>query len=95
MSNGHVEREIKIENAKYMRVKIQKYDLEDRYDFLSIKNGNLKDEILEKVSGNGENYVTDYIEGDFLKILFTSDHSVEKWGFRIEEVEYNEEDASL
>jgi thermitase len=71
--------------AKYMRLKIAKYDTEKNYDFIEVANG--RGEISEKVSGSGENYVTEYIEGDTLTVTFRTDRSQTRWGFVVEEYE--------
>ncbi len=71
--------------AKYMRVRIKKYDTEARYDYIEVVDS--KGNSIEKVSGEGQNYETDYVEGDSLTIRFVSDRSVSKWGFEIEQVD--------
>jgi hypothetical protein len=43
--------------------------------------------VVEKVSGKGANYTTDYIEGDSFTLEFTSDSSDNRWGARIKEVQ--------
>lgn len=82
----NVKREINIPGAKYMRVIIAKYDLEQGYDFVKIIDGN--GVIIENISGAGENYLSDYVEGENLTINFTSDRSFNKWGFKIEAIEF-------
>lgn len=74
-----------IPGAKYMRLKVKKYDLEARYDFLEVANGSRA--VVEKVSGTGDNYVSDYVEGDTMVVTFKSDRSVNKWGFEVTEIE--------
>ncbi|MDO9181556.1 MAG: S8 family serine peptidase [Bacteriovorax sp.] len=71
--------------AKYIRVKVAKYDLESGYDYVRIADG--AGNTLEKVSGTGENYTSDFIEGDTVEMNFASDRSINKWGFKILEVE--------
>ena len=75
-----------VPGAKFIRVKIKKFELENRYDTLSIKDstGN----VVEKVSGAGEDYYTEYVEGESVTIDFKSDRSVTKWGYQIEEIQY-------
>ncbi len=71
--------------AKFIRVKVAKYDLETGYDYVRVADH--MGMTLEKVSGMGDDYTTDYIEGDYLQLDFISDRSINKWGFKIEEVE--------
>lgn len=74
-----------IEGAKYIRVKVAKYDLESGYDYLRIsdKNG----ATVEKLSGAGTGYTSEYIEGDSVVLDFVSDRSINKWGFEVSELE--------
>lgn len=83
--NSNVSRTITVPGAKYIRVKFAKYELEQGYDYVRLadKNG----AAVEKVSGAGENYVTEYIEGDTVQLNFVSDRSINKWGFKVEQVE--------
>jgi len=78
-------REIHVEGARFIRVKVARYDLEAGYDFMKIRNQARAE--IESFSGVGTAYVTDYMEGDTAVVEFTSDSSVNKWGFLIEEVE--------
>lgn len=78
-------REVKIEGAKFMRAKVTKYELERNYDFLRVRNGSRAE--IEKISGTGESYYTDYVEGETMIMEFTSDTSVAKWGFLVEEIQ--------
>jgi len=77
---------ITIPGAKFIRVVIKKYEIENRYDLLHIIDGN--GNTIQSVSGAGDNYETEYVEGDSLELKFQSDASVTKWGFVIEEVQY-------
>lgn len=77
---------INIPGAKYIRVIIEKYDLENNYDFLKILDGS--DEVVESITGASDNYTSDYVDGDTLKLEFTSDSSMGKWGFKITDVQY-------
>ena len=70
--------------AKYVKFVIEKYDTEAGYDNLTIKDA--KGVVVEKLSGKGENYQTDYAETDSLTIEFTSDSSQTRWGVVIREV---------
>lgn len=83
--NANETRTITVPGAKYLRVKVAKFDLESGYDYVRVadKNGNT----VEKISGAGTDYVTDFIEGDTVNLNFVSDRSVTKWGYLIQEVE--------
>ena len=84
--NENYSRTFTIAGAKYIRVRIAKFDLENKYDYLELKDGAGK--LIETISGAGENYDTDYATGDTITIRFKSDSSVQKWGFIISELEY-------
>lgn len=72
--------------AKYIRLVIKKYDFEQRYDYIQVASGSRA--VLETISGTGQDYVTDYVEGDTLIATFRSDRSITKWGFVIEEIQW-------
>lgn len=86
LNSSEEERRFSFPGAKFIRVKIAKFELENKYDFLQVISGS-DSSLAEKVSGAGENYTTAYVEGDSLVIKFSSDRSVNKWGYLIEEVE--------
>ncbi len=71
--------------VKYIRVKILKFDIEAGYDYLRTAQG--ASNTVEKISGTGENYISEFIEGEDLELNFVSDFSLNKWGFKITEVE--------
>jgi subtilisin family serine protease len=75
-----------VAGAKYLRLKIKKYQTEAGYDFISIKDKN--GQVAEQVSGRGENYSSEYVEGDTITISFTSDNTIDDWGFLVEELEF-------
>ena len=83
--NVKLERTFNVPGAKFIRLKIAKYDTEKNYDFITVTNSSRQ--VVEKVSGKGEGLVTEYVEGDTIHATFTSDRSVDAWGFVIEEVE--------
>lgn len=83
--NSNVSKTITVPGAKYLRVKVARYDLESGYDYLRIADG--AGNTVEKVTGAGSDYVTEYIEGDTVTINFVSDRSMTKWGYLIQEIE--------
>ena len=70
--------------AKYIKFVVERYDLESGYDFVTIKDG--KGEVIEKLTGSGGRYETDYVDTDSVSVEFTSDSSQVKWGVAIREV---------
>jgi subtilisin family serine protease len=78
--------EISHPGAKFLRLHFAKIATEKNYDVVKIVGS--KGEVIEELSGNLENYTTDYIEGDKLTITFTSDASVDGWGFQIDKYEF-------
>ncbi len=85
VDNASTSKTVTIPGAKYLRVKVARYDLESGYDYVRIADG--QGNTIEKVSGTGSNYTTDYIEGNTVTIDFVSDRSINKWGYLIEEIE--------
>lgn len=83
--NENMTKTITVPGAKYLRVKVAKYELEQGYDYLRIADG--AGNTIEKVTGAGTNYTTDYIEGDTVTINFITDRSMTKWGYLIQEIE--------
>lgn len=77
---------ITIPGAKFIRVVIKKYEIESRYDLLHVSDA--QGNKVQSISGTGQDYATEYVEGDTLNLDFESDASVTKWGFVIEEVQY-------
>ncbi len=80
-----VEKSYTVAGARYIRVKIQKLDLESGYDYLRILDGEGNE--VEALTGNKENFSSDYIQGDTVTVKFESDVSVARWGFLIDQVE--------
>lgn len=86
IDNANIEKQFNIPGAKFIRLRIKKYELEKRYDFIQVSGSSRA--VVEKVSGKGAEYVTDFVEGETLFATFKSDRSVTKWGFIVEEIEY-------
>ena len=83
--NSSFSKTVTVEGAKFIRVKVARYDLEKNYDFLRVRDASRSE--IEKVSGQGSEFTTDYVEGDTVIIEFSSDSSVNGWGFQVNEVE--------
>lgn len=69
-------------NAKFMRVHFERISLESGYDYVEIvdKNGN----VLEQITGEYTDYISDYFETDELEIRIRTDDSIEDWGFKVD-----------
>lgn len=78
-------RTFNIPGAKYMRLHVVRYDTEARYDYLEVADGN--GAVAEQISGAGEDYTSEYIEGETMTVRFVSDRSVTRWGFLIDRIE--------
>jgi thermitase len=83
--SSNISKTITVPGAKYIRVKVARFDLETGYDYLRIADG--KGNTIEKVTGQGTNYTTDYVEGDTVTFNFVSDRSMSKWGYFIQDIE--------
>ena len=77
-NNAKISKTYSFPGAKYVKIVIEKYDTETNYDFIIIKDG--KGAVVEKISGAGQNYETDYVETESLTIEFTSDSSETRYG---------------
>ena len=78
-------RTFSVEGAKYLRLRISKYELENKYDYLVIRDS--EGTQIEKISGSGEDYVSFHVNGDSMDVTFVSDSSINKWGFEIDSVD--------
>ncbi len=85
-NNVTVEKVFEVPGAKYIRLKIAKYEFEKRYDYILVAGASRT--VAEKVLGKGSNYETEYVEGEKLIATFKSDRSINKWGFKIEEIQW-------
>ncbi len=70
--------------AKYVKFIVEKYDTESGYDFVTFKDA--KGVVIEKLSGAGQNYESDYTETESVTVEFTSDSSQARWGVVIKDV---------
>ena len=70
--------------AKFVRIVLAEYDLETNYDFITLRDA--KGTVIEKISGKGVNYESEYAETDSITIEFSSDSSQTRWGAVIREV---------
>ncbi len=87
-ANGlNISKTFQIPGARFIRVVVKKFELENKFDLLKVVNTTSREE-GDVITGSGENYVTEFVEGDTIELNFSSDNSVTKWGFRIEKLQY-------
>jgi subtilisin family serine protease len=84
LSNQKFSKTYTFPGAKYVKIVLEKYDLETNYDFITLRDG--KGAVVEKISGKGENYESEYAETDSITIEFSSDSSQNRWGAVIRDV---------
>ncbi len=77
---------VQVPGAKFIRIVFDRVDLEQGYDRLWLEDSKTGERITE-VSGRADNLVSDYVEGDTARLRFTSDFSVNTWGFEITRVQ--------
>ena len=70
-------------NAKYMRVRFARYDLETRYDVVRLLGADGAE--VDMITGlSNDPFYSWYVSGNEVRVKFTSDSSVTKWGFIID-----------
>jgi hypothetical protein len=75
-----------VPGAKFIRLVINRLELEKHYDYLQLKDE--KGHVVSKISDLLNQDVSDYVEGETLEVLFRSDRSITKWGFLIEKIQW-------
>lgn len=76
----------KVPGAKFIRLVIKKLELEDFYDYLQIDDAN--GNTVAQLTGTLVQRYSDYVEGEEINLLFRSDRSITKWGFVIEQIQW-------
>lgn len=86
VKNTTEEREIKLDGLKEFALYFETFDTEANYDTVELLDaqGNL----IQKLSGNNDDSFSAVITGDYVKIVFKSDASVERNGWRITKIAY-------
>lgn len=84
--NYKVSKTFRVPGAKFLRVVIDKHDIEINYDSLVIKDSN--GDIVQTIDGAGNDVKSEYVDGETITVEFSSDSSVNQWGVRISEVEF-------
>jgi thermitase len=77
-NNAKISKTYSFPGAKYVKLVVEKYETEANYDFVIIKDG--KGAVIEKISGAGSNYESDYAETENITVEFTSDSSEARFG---------------
>lgn len=78
--------EIKVPGAKEIAVYFEKFDTETNYDTVQILNSS--GVVVQTLSGNNDDFYSASAPGETLKIIFKSDSSVEKSGWKITKAAY-------
>lgn len=78
INNAKISKTYSFPGAKYVKLVVEKYETEANYDFVIIKDG--KGAVIEKISGAGVNYESDYAETESITVEFTSDSSEARFG---------------
>jgi thermitase len=76
----------RIPGARYVRVVVERFDLEKNFDFLTVKDA--QGEVVERITGKGKTFVTEFAVGDTVVLEFQSDAAVFGWGFRVSELQF-------
>jgi len=79
--NQNDDYKISYPGAKYIRVIFEKAELEQKYDYVYIKDGN--GQTVEELTGTFAEYTTDYVVGDTLVINLKTDTTINKFGFKV------------
>lgn len=78
--------EISVPEAKEISVYLSRMDTEFRFDTVNIYDASGK--LVQSLSGENSDTFTESVKGNYLKIVFETDKSVEKYGFDITKVHY-------
>lgn len=81
--------EITNPGAKFIRLTFAKFDLEAGYDKLTILDG--EGNQIDSLSGRkADGWTTNEIDGDTIRLVFTSDSSVSKYGFDLSSYQWTD-----
>lgn len=75
-----------VSGARFIRAVFSKVDMEDNYDFIVVKDA--QGNVIEKITGMSTDFTTDYIEGESIELNLNTDSSVNKWGYKLKEIQY-------
>jgi thermitase len=77
---------IEVPGAQFVRLIFEQVELEWGYDRLWLEDRTTGQKIME-VEGRAQNLVSDYVEGSKARLRFTSDASVNNWGFKVTRIQ--------
>lgn len=83
-SNANMEFEITVDGAREIALYFEQFDTENKYDNLKIYDSTGK--LVETMSGLNHQSYSPIIKGNYAKIVFTSDASVNKFGIDLTKV---------
>jgi hypothetical protein len=86
LRNANQEYVLQVPGAKKIRLFFKKIELESGLDSLLIRDQ--KGVLIHSISGNLENFVTEYIRGEVAKLNLISNNKLQKFGFVIEKAQY-------
>ena len=78
--------ELSVPGAKEIALYFAKFESEKTYDKATLFDK--KGTNIGEISGNNDDTYSPVISGDYVKVVFTSDESVEKYGFDISKIAY-------
>jgi subtilisin family serine protease len=84
---------VRIPGAKFIRVHFDVMDLEPGYDFVTVETPN--GQVLDQISSTHSDYTSEYSRGDTLILRLKSDQTLERWGFRMDKVQFIMETRAL
>jgi thermitase len=78
--------EITVPGAKEISVYFEKMDIELLFDNVHLYDINGK--LIQTLSGENDDVFSDTIKGNYVKVVFETDHVLEKYGFDITKIHY-------
>lgn len=84
LKNTNIVMDLKFDGVREFALYFEKFDTEANYDKLQLVDS--KGVVLQTLSGNNDDSFSAVVTGDSVKLVFTSDGSVEKSGWKITKV---------
>jgi hypothetical protein len=81
-----LERTIEIPGARFLKVVVNKMELEDFFDFFNLYNGD--GELLEKMTGTLNNETSLVIAGNKVRLQIQSDFVKNEWGILVDKIQW-------
>jgi hypothetical protein len=76
----------KVPGARYVRVVVERFELERNYDFLTVKDA--QGEVVDRVTGKGSTLTSEFAVGDTVVLEFSSDTLTNGWGVIVREIQF-------